>query len=120
MSSKSCECHVQTANFSVPSSAQSFSLYTLIKNNFFITVFKEEALRPVGRIFTERCDPTSPRGRGIRCSKAAFQEEKLFISQTFNLQKYFSFQIKFFTLQSFRVANAEWNYLKQIKVERKL
>ena len=43
-------------------------------------------------------------GGGIRCSKTAFQAEKLFTSQTSNLQKYFSFQIKFFTLQSLRVA----------------
>ena len=62
----------------------------LRKNNFFITVFKEEVLRSVGRIFTGRCDPTSP--GGIRCSETAFQAKKLVFSQTFTLQKYFFFK----------------------------
>ena len=121
ISSTSFECHVQTANFSVPSYAQSFSSHTLIKNNFFITVFKEGALKPVGRIFTGRCDPTSPRGgRGVRCSKTAFQAEKLFFSQTFTLQKYFFFPSKVLYFTIFQRGNAECDYSKEKKVERKL
>ena len=86
MSSTSFEYHVQTANFSVPSYATSSHILT--KNNFFITVFKEEREREERG---EMQSNESERG-GFRCSETAFQAEKLFFSQTFTLQKYFFFK----------------------------
>ena len=62
MSSTSFEYHVQTANFSVPSYAQSFSSHFLTKNNFFITVFKEERER--GERGEMRSNESERRGGG--------------------------------------------------------
>ena len=69
--------------------AQSFSSHTLIKNNFFLTIFKEEAFRPVGKIFYGEMR-SNESGGGLGVLRLHFKRfEKLFISQTFNLQKYF-------------------------------
>ena len=72
--------------------AQSFSSHTLIKNNFFLTIFiKRGGFQARRQNFLRRCDPTSPGGRGgLGVLRLHFKHfEKLFISQTFNLQKYF-------------------------------
>ena len=89
MSSTSFEYHVHTANFSVPSYATSSHILT--KNNFFITVFKEEREREErGEMRFNESEREG--GGGLRCSETAFQAEKLFFSQTFTLQKYFFFK----------------------------
>ena len=55
----------------------------LRKNNFFITVFKEEVLRSVGRIFTGRCDPTSP-GGGLGVLRLHFKRKTVFFSNFYS------------------------------------
>ena len=72
--------------------AQSLSSHTLIKNNFFLTIFIKRGgfQARIGRIFYgEMRSNESGRG-GLGVLRLHFKRfEKLFISQTFNLQKYF-------------------------------
>ena len=71
--------------------AQSFSSHTLIKNNFFLTIFtKRGGFQARRQNFLREIQSNESGGGGLGVLRLHFKRfEKLFISQTFNLQKYF-------------------------------
>ena len=118
MSSTSFEYHVHTANFSVPSYATSSHILT--KNNFFITVFKEEREREErGEMRSNESE--RERGGGLGVLRLHFKRKNCFFLKLLLFKStFFSNKVIYFTLQSFRAAMRNVSIQKKTKSRKKI
>ena len=118
MSSTSFEYHVHTANFSVPSYATSSHILT--KNNFFITVFKEEREREErGEMRSNESERGA--GGGLGVLRLHFKRKNCFFLKLLLFKStFFSNKVLYFTLQSFRAAMRNVTIQKKTKSRKKI
>ena len=118
MSSTSFEYHVHTANFSVPSYATSSHILT--KNNFFITVFKEEREREErGEMRSNESEREG--GGGLGVLRLHFKRKNCFFLKLLLFKStFFSNKVIYFTLQSFRAAMRNVTIQKKTKSRKKI
>ena len=118
MSSTSFEYHVHTANFSVPSYATSSHILT--KNNFFITVFKEEREREErGEMRSNESERGG--GGGLGVLRLHFKRKNCFFLKLLLFKStFFSNKVLYFTLQSFRAAMRNVTIQKKTKSRKKI
>ena len=119
MSSTSFEYHVHTANFSVPSYATSSHILT--KNNFFITVFKEEREREERGEMRSNESEREGGGGGLGVLRLHFKQKNcFFLKLLFFKSTFFSNKVLYFTLQSFRAAMRNVTIQKKTKSRKKI